>query len=237
MEIHPGIHIRDLALYLPLVKTVIFSDFHMGYEEAILKGGVLLPRHQLTDTLIRVKKILAGIAVETIIVTGDLKHEFGTISGSEWKQSFALLDLFVQYAPKVLLIKGNHDPVLGPIARKKNVQIVPFVALNDLYICHGDIIPDNAEFLKAKTVIMGHEHPAIVLNDTAKKEQFKCFLKGTYKKKVLIVLPSFNLVTTGTNILHDRRLSPFLQQELGHFMVYIIENGTVYHFGKIKDLR
>ena len=236
MEIHTGIQIRDLVLFIPLEKTVIFSDFHMGYEEAILKGGVLLPRHQLPDTLTRVKKILEGITVETIIVTGDLKHEFGTISGSEWKQSFALLDLFAQYASKVLLIKGNHDSVLGPIARKKNVEIVPYVLLNDIFICHGDVIPNNLDFEKAKTLIIGHEHPAITLHDTTKKEHYKCFLKGAYKKKTLLVLPSFNLVTTGTNILKEHLLSPFLQQDLKHFTVYIVEKDRIYNFGKIKDL-
>lgn len=235
MEIDKGIEIHDLALYLVKEETVIFSDFHIGYEEAVTKGGTLIPRYQFPDTMARVKKILDGIKVKKIIVTGDLKHEFGTISQTEWKQTLQLLDLFLQYTKDVILIKGNHDPILGPIARKKALQIVPYVLVGEKMICHGDAIIDNANVAKSTHIIIGHEHPAITLHEKTKRETFKCFLKGTFLGKTLIVLPAFNLVTIGTNVLRGDLLSPYLQQDLGNFEVFIVED-TVYSFGKLKQL-
>ncbi len=235
MEIDKGIEMRDLALYVPKEKAVIFSDFHIGYEESVTKGGTLIPRYQFPDTVARVKKILDNVDVKKIIVTGDLKHEFGRISHTEWKQALQLLDLFFQYTKDVVLLKGNHDPILGPIARKKDLQIVQYSMLDKKMICHGDAVIENEDFAKATHIIMGHEHPAVTLQEKTKRETYKCFLKGKFKRKTLIVLPSFNLVTTGTNVLKHELLSPFLQQNLGNFDVYIVED-QVYHFGKLKQL-
>ena len=80
MFIKPNIQIIDLSL---LVKNVlILTDFHMGYEEALNKRGVLMPRFQFKDTMERLKQIFAyidskKIQINKIIINGDLKHEFG----------------------------------------------------------------------------------------------------------------------------------------------------------------
>ncbi|GAJ17959.1 unnamed protein product, partial [marine sediment metagenome] len=74
------------------------------------------------------------------------------------------------------------------------------------------------------------------LREKARVEVFKCFLKGKYNRKVLIVQPSFNLVTEGTDITKEKLISPFLQQELRNFECYIVAD-KVYRFGKLKNLR
>jgi metallophosphoesterase superfamily enzyme len=51
----------------------------------------------------------------------------------------------------------------------------------------------------------------------------------------LIVQPSFNLVTEGTDITKERLLSPFLKQDLGDFEVFIVSD-KIYKFGKVKDI-
>ena len=60
-------------------------------------------------------------------------------------------------------------------------------------------------------------------------EKFKCFLKGKYKNKLLIVQPSFNLLTIGTDILKQRLQSPFLK-DIKDFEVFIVED-KIYDFG------
>jgi len=95
MEIHTGIEIIDLALYLPSHQTIIFSDFHIGYEETLTQRGILIPRFQFKDTIKRLEKIFSKIKqVKTVVINGDLKHEFGKISDQEWREVLKLLDYF-----------------------------------------------------------------------------------------------------------------------------------------------
>ena len=125
MKILNGIELIDLAIYTH--KTLIVTDFHIGYEEALNKQGLMVPRFQFQEIMKRLEKIflrLKGKKVYTIIVNGDLKHEFGTISEQEWRHTLRLLDYFGQHCKEIILIKGNHDTILGPIAKKRNVRVL-----------------------------------------------------------------------------------------------------------------
>ena len=188
----------------------------------------------------RLEKILKKIKPkpELIIMNGDIKHEFGTISDEEWRNTLKLLDYLLKSA-KVVMVKGNHDTILGPIARKRDVEIVDHYVIGDVgetYICHGHKIPgkDDVDFKKAKTIIIGHEHPAVGLKDGPRVELFKCFLKGKWNAKTLIVMPSFNLVTEGTNVLQENLLSPFLT-DISNFKV-IVASTKLYEFGTVRSL-
>ena len=237
MDILPQIEVIDLALYLK--STLIIADLHIGYEESLNKQGVLVPRLQFEDMAKRVEKIfkrLRGKVIERVIVNGDLKHEFGTISEQEWRNTLKFLDLLAKHCKEIILIKGNHDSILGPIARKRNVKVFDYFILNKVLIAHGDKIPDKGLLKGVGTIIIGHEHPAISLKEGSKIETYKCFLKGKYKGKNIIVQPSFNSMMEGTNILRDHILSPFLKRSLDKFEIYIVED-KVYNFGKLKNLR
>jgi putative SbcD/Mre11-related phosphoesterase len=233
MEILKGIEIIDLALYIKKQNILILSDIHIGYEESLNKQGILVPRFQFKDQIIRIGKILDSVKIKTIIINGDLKHEFGKISEQEWRETLKFLDLLSKKSENVILLKGNHDKILTPIAGKRNLKIEDYFMIDDIYFCHGDKIPKDADFKKAKTVIIGHEHPAISFKERP-TDKFKCFLKGKYKTKKLIVQPSFNLVTEGTDITKDSLLSPFLKQDLKKFEVWIVGD-KVRFFGKIKE--
>jgi len=119
MEIHPGIQVIDLALYLPKQKIVCFSDFHIGYEESLARQGVLVPRQQYKITIDKLEQIFAQIQVDTVVINGDLKHEFGRTTRQEWKEVSRLLDYFERKVKKIVVVQGNHDPGLGPLVKKK----------------------------------------------------------------------------------------------------------------------
>ncbi len=101
-----------------------------------------------------------------------------------------------------------------------------------MLITHGDKLPKEDALKKAKLVVIGHEHPSIALRQGPRTEKYKCFFVGAYKKKKLIVLPSLNLLTEGSALMHENVLSPFLKQKLDDFDVYIVED-KVYAFGKL----
>src|SRR3989344_1788620 len=203
----------DLALYLERKKILIFADFHMGFEESLNEEGFLIPRFQFKETIDRLKKILDSVKVSEIVINGDLKHEFGKISDTEWRYTLDLLDFLLSYCKKIVLIKGNHDTILGPIAKKKEIKVVDYYEIDNFLICHGDKIIKS----KCRKVIIGHEHPAIGLKSDGREEIFKCFLEGNFKDKKIIVMPSFNLITEGTNVLKEKLLSPYLKKNLDSF--------------------
>jgi len=237
MEILRGIEARDLSIYLRQEKVLIISDVHMGYEEALNKKGIMVPRFQFEETKERLRRILDGLMVEKIVINGDLKHEFGGISRSEWDNTLELLEFLSGYSERIVLIRGNHDVTLDPIAGLKNLEIVDHLRVGRVYLCHGDIVPEDAEFKESEVVIIGHEHPAIGVGTNVRMETFKCFLLGNFEKnKKLIVMPSFNLVTEGTDVLREKVLSPFLKGDLSGFSVFVVSD-KIYGFGKVSDVR
>ena len=51
MKIVKGIEILGLSLWLKEFDTVIISDLHLGYEEALNKQGVLIPRTEFKEVI------------------------------------------------------------------------------------------------------------------------------------------------------------------------------------------
>lgn len=238
-----NIEIIDLCLYLNKEKILIIADTHLGYEESLNKSGVLIPRFQFKETISRLEKVFEQLfekvekigKVDKIIINGDIKHEFETISELEWRNTLQLLDFLCGKCNEVVLIKGNHDNILGAIANKRGVRLVSELKINEVLIVHGDKIIDKKELKGVKTIIIGHEHPAVSVSEGVRTELFKCFLKGEFLGRTIIVQPSFNLVTEGTDVLNGNLLSPFLSGDLGEFECYVVGD-EVYRFGKLKEI-
>src|SRR3989338_2896592 len=103
--------------------------------------------------------------LKKIIINGDLKHEFGRISEQEWRHTLKFLDFLGKQCEKVILVKGNHDTIHGPIAEKSNLEVHDYVQMRDgdVLICHGDKLPPEEPLKKAKLIVIGHEHPSVAL--------------------------------------------------------------------------
>jgi putative SbcD/Mre11-related phosphoesterase len=105
---------------------------------------------------------------------------------------------------------------------------------NKILVMHGDKLP-NKELLKnTKTIIIGHEHPAVSVREGPREELFKAFLVGKWKGKNLVVQPSFNLVTEGNDVLKEEVLSPLLKGNLKNFNAVIVSD-KLYGFGKLRS--
>ncbi len=240
MEILRGIEIIDSGLYIKEKKILIISDLHIGYEEYLHQNGILLPKLNYREMKKRIDRIIKYIGEKkiNIIINGDLKHEFGKINRDEWSKIKDMLD-FLKKKGNVVLIKGNHDVLLDKIANKKGLKIKNYIKTGDILITHGDKIPDLLKKKNSiKTIIMSHEHPAVVLKHGIRKEKFRCFLKGKWKSKNLIVIPAFNRLFPGSDLLEGKFLSPFLKESgLKNFNFYIAENkfNSVYDFSRLKD--
>ncbi|MBI4151184.1 metallophosphoesterase [Candidatus Woesearchaeota archaeon] len=245
MRITKNVEAIDLALHLSAAKTLVLSDFHLGFEESLNRQGVLVPRMHFKDVMARLEHIFATLkkdkkSVRTVVITGDLKHDFGRIGRQEWRDVTRLVEYLLTKAPRLVLIKGNHDVQLGPIATKRGIELVSEYRIDDVLIIHGDVAPKKLTGIK--TIIMGHEHPAITLRSKGRSERYKCFLKGTYQRRTLIVQPSFNLLTEGTDILQEQFLSPLLKGRLfgiRSFEAFIVDDRShdVLPFGTLQRLK
>lgn len=239
MEISKEIEIINLSLWLKKEQILIISDLHLGYEEYLHQKGVLLPKAQVQLIKEELQKIFQIVKPTIIIINGDLKHEFGKVLRQEWTEVLNLIDFLQQHCKELILIRGNHDVILGPIAEKKGITVVSEYKIGSILIVHGDkIIKTEATTTKTpvKAIIIGHEHPAICIREKSKMEKFKCFLKGRWKKKDLIVMPSFNSLLEGTDVTKERLLSPFLK-DVSDFEVFAVSAGEVFKFGKVKQLQ
>ncbi|MFA5887837.1 MAG: metallophosphoesterase [Candidatus Nanoarchaeia archaeon] len=238
-ELIKGIFAIGLSLYTS--KTLIIGDVHMGYEEAINKSGVLIPRRQYTETISLLEQTFNELKkykmpVEKVIINGDLKHEFGTISETEWRNTLGIIDFLLKQCKNIVLLKGNHDTILGPIANKREIAVKAFEVVGDVFVCHGDYITDKSELKKAKVLVIGHEHPSVALRQGGRSEKYKCFLVGEWQKKALIVMPSFNTVVEGSDVLKENLLSPFLK-DISKFEVFVSGYGEILDFGSVNKLR
>ncbi len=236
MEISLGIEIVGLALWIPRAKTLVINDLHIGYEEALHRKGILVPKFQLQQILNEMAIIFSHVHPKTVVINGDLKHEFGTVLRQEWNDVLRFLDFVLKHCREIIIIQGNHDQIINAIANKRNIKVIQQFSLSEsiqpeVLIVHGDKIVET----NAKRIIIGHEHPAITLRDKSKAEKFKCFLRGKWKKKELIAVPSFNPLLEGTDILKEQVLSPYLAS-IGNFDVFIIDKGEVFPFGKVKKI-
>lgn len=233
MKIAEGIEARGKALWLNKSKTLVIADLHIGYEEALNKQGVLVPRMMFDEMKKEIEELLK-LKPKIIVVNGDLKHEFGEISKQEWFETLDILDILMKKA-KVVLVKGNHDTILGPIAKKKGLKIKDYYIIGNICILHGDKIIENGDVKKSKVIIIGHEHPAVSIREGVKSEVYKCFLVGKWKNKKLIVMPSFFSVFEGSDVKKEKLLSPYLH-DIKNFDVYVLGD-KLYWFGKLKNIR
>ena len=230
---------------------LVFSDLHIGYED-IIAGKGIFPRRQLKDIIEKLDGIfwdlnMKGIRIKQIIICGDLKHEFGEISDVEWRETIRLLDYLISKCPDIILIKGNHDNVLGPIARKREIKLKDFYKTGGICFLHGDKIYDGC-FKNSKIVVAGHLHPAISISDDYKKEKYKCFLKGKIKGKLAYILPSFSEMSPGYDLTKEHYtkgnkkkayeflIIPELKLKKFNVVVYNNKDKKEYDFGKLKTL-
>ena len=233
MEISKDIEIVNCGLFLRKERILIINDLHIGYEEALQQRGILVPRFQTKEIMELLEKMVGEVKPIKIILNGDVKHEFGKALKQEWREVMEVIDFLQKSGMEVIIVRGNHDPILAPIIERRGVKIVKEYRVRDILVVHGDKIVDVSK--EVKRIIVGHEHPAITIREGGKREKYKCFLRGKWRGREVIAVPSFNPLLEGTDVLKENVLSPFLE-EVMKFEVYVVSRGEVFYFGKVKDV-
>ncbi|MEK6858663.1 MAG: metallophosphoesterase [Nanoarchaeota archaeon] len=218
-------------------RTFVVGDLHLGYDEGLRSSGVFIVSNLFEETKKELTSLLEKAGqVDEIILLGDLKHIFGQILTSEWKEIFAIIELLRMYCSKIIFIKGNHDVIMEPIAKRYGVLLYDYYLLGNCAFLHGD--RDFPEIYDAKITcwVVGHAHPAISIQEGVKNEKYKCFLVVLYKRKKVIVLPSFFPGSQGIDIkLQDLGLIWPLDVKRGRVFV-VNDTQEVLDFGALETI-
>lgn len=221
---------------------LVVADLQLGREEELRSHGHLVLDRELSSMKRRLGRALKKTKAARLLINGDIKHEFARINQQEWNSVLDLLDFFKKQEIEVILVKGNHDNMLAPIAQSRGYELHDFFIEKRFLFCHGDKIPEfsKAEWVEINTIIIGHEHPALRFNDGVRKETAKCFLAGEWKSPVgridLVVLPSFSEVTQGSDVLEGESLGPFMEEK-NNFAAFLLVENRILSFGTLKEIR
>jgi putative SbcD/Mre11-related phosphoesterase len=234
------IEIFDLGLYICDLRILVIADLHIGHEASLEKQGILLPLSTYPRMKRKLLNMIDEVDVDELIILGDVKTEFGRPSIQEWIEVKDLLNT-LKNRLRIRVVRGNHDNYILNILSKFSIDFhYPYFKLGDTVFIHGhEPLPHEAE--DAEVIVMAHEHPAVTLRDRlGVKFKFKCFLRGDYKGKELMVIPAFSPLATGASINEAGReelLSPILQIiDIGELTPIVFEDGEVFELPKIKHL-
>lgn len=182
----------DRAVFFPGAATLAVADLHVGRAATSDVDVPLGERADLTD---RLSALVDRFDPQTVVVAGDVLHEFGRVS----HRAAETLDLLDQTCrdggAEFVLVAGNHDRVLetawdGDVHDSYRVDD----AGREILVCHGHEEPDS----EGDCYVVGHDHPAI----TIEGQKRPCFLvgAGVYRGSDLLVLPAFSRVAAGVTI-------------------------------------
>lgn len=196
------------ALWLSEYQTLVVADLHIGYAWSHRSKGQMLPVSKQEDTVDRLIALQSDYRPKHIVLLGDIVHD--TTALPEVKQELERLIHSLSTTSQLTLILGNHDKRLERTLRDlpANVQFQKRLRLGSFTLLHGD----DASFLEpedgSQTLVIGHEHPTVTLDDgVASALRCPCFL---FSEKV-IVLPAFSPWANGCTVGKQPFLSPLLR--------------------------
>ncbi len=232
------------TLFFPEQGILAIGDLHIGYEQAMMESGILLPEHQVKEVIESLEKVIEEIKskkqkIKKFIFLGDIKHFFSY--EREEKINFnKILEFLGKYVAEnnIILIKGNHDTMDYSYGNMKDYYIE-----EDVAFLHGHLSFPEVFDKKVNIIVSGHLHPSIILeeNPGVKHETYKCFLVGPSKGKTFIVMPSFLEFYEGTPINYYQEdfvesFSIIPKKDIIKFSVHVVGEDKVYDFGRVKDL-
>lgn len=236
------------ALFFPEQGILAIGDLHIGYDYMIRQSGVLIPERQVKDIISDLKGIFKKIKnsktenkINKMVFLGDIKHAF-SYEPEEKYEFFEVMKFLKQELQiseeNIIFIKGNHDTMDFTYGKMKNYYIDGSIAF-----VHGHKSFPEIFDKKIKVIVSGHLHPSVILAEKPgiKKESYKCFLEGTYRKKTFIVMPSFVDFYEGSpvNDYREDYLESFFivpKKEILKFKIHIVGESKVYDFGMVGNL-
>ena len=207
---------------LRIDDTYIIADLHIGVESHLMKKGFHLTSR--TEEMFATIFETSG-GCDHLIVLGDVKD---TVPGSS-RQEYREIPDFFQKLMKMFdiidVVRGNHDTNIEDFL-PKGVRVRPSTGMRigDVGYIHGHTWPSE-EVMGSKTLVMAHEHPAVMFRDgVGKQTNEPCWMRGRFREtserypvmpEEFIVIPSFNRMLGGSpmNVNNGKFLGPLVSEE------------------------
>lgn len=205
----------------PAVKigdNLIITDLHLGIEYEFYRNGINIPS-QTNIIANKIKNITKLTHSNCLIILGDIKHQVPGMSYQEMKEIPRFFDELSRELDIICII-GNHDSGLKKLV-PNGIKIYPSKGflMDEVYLLHGNSWPSKT-FLKAKYILMGHNHPIIEFRDRmGYRWSERVWIHTTFtisknlKRKIktipksmpkVIILPAFNEFAGGVSITEQK---------------------------------
>jgi len=94
------------VLYISEFNAIVFSDLHLGFEEALARGldyssggrkasytlGMFVPRIQLKRAIEMLERVFSVVKPRIVVINGDLKHAFDRLLKQEREEVKKLIE-------------------------------------------------------------------------------------------------------------------------------------------------
>ena len=238
---------KEGGAYFSDLNLLAISDLQLGHEAVLHNRGIDVPVGQFPLIIERIESMLLQTKAKRILINGDLKHEFGLAMQQEWSEVIELLNFLKKRNVELILVRGNHDNFVAKILRNQNLKLNDYFFEKGILFIHGHKRLEDygaiPEFKTYSTLVIGHAHPAVtILDEINIPHKYSCLLKGVFRGKELIVLPSISPLASGTDAktgaFSDDLHSPILSEcDLEEFIPVVIDpKGGVREFPKLKYL-
>ena len=193
MEIEPGVRVtNDRCLILEKEHVLVIGDLHLGYEKALEDEGVYIPRMNTDSIRDSLNRIISKYEPETIVLLGDIKHDFKRAKYEGKEEVRSILDLILG-AAEVVVIRGNHDNYIQNIISDYGLMAVDYADIGGYRLEHGHV--DSG----VRPVIIGHEHPSVrIAGVLSGGMKVQCFMYA--RKEGVIVIPPFSFLSSGNDL-------------------------------------
>lgn len=203
------------AVYNKVSQTLVIADLHLGYEDEVAQQGIFLPQVQLKKAINMIIELQELTKAKILVINGDIKNSFNKLTMKEREEIIRFFGKAKEIFDEVILVRGNHDNYVPIITEKMEIPVVNFYKISEKSVAiHGHEIIE--EVLKYSLIIIGHEHPAVVLKDElGSLMKIPVFLKVPLKnEKKLLVLPAAGYYQSGNPVTLDIRnyLSPIVRE-------------------------
>jgi len=217
-------------------RALIIADYHAGLEAALRRQGIEADSRG-DDRLGHLLALLDETAPDRVVFLGDLAHWISRPAGQELEELETLIDAITERV-SAILVKGNHD---GEFGDELDIPVTDSggMVLGDVGFVHGHTWP-APEVLTADVVCIGHEHPAVRIEDRVGGGRVeRVWLRGHLAPAAfdrdgvettgidgeLVVFPAFNSLVGSTwiNLAAKSFLAPFLPDGLTEGEAHLLD--------------
>jgi metallophosphoesterase superfamily enzyme len=202
-------------------RTAILSDLHLGVEATLARQGFYLPDTSTAAIRAAWERIVERTPAE-VVIAGDLFDAPAALPAA-----LPLFQTLLAALPRsctVTVLPGNHDPSADALADEldsSNVTVRAAVAVGGYAVFHGHQSADarglgegrwtsgtaNERHWIPRGIVVGHQHPAVVLRTRVQAAKMLCFAQATLRVDGsavnLLILPPFSPVPLGSNLLTE----------------------------------